>query len=509
MKLFKIFLVSLLTINSPVLAEPLVYQLLDVEPTDWAYEALLYLVEKYGCIAGYPDQTFGGNRVLTRYEFAAGLNSCLNSLASIDSTDIETIKRLQTDFQPELQSVKSKVETLETRVSTLEDQNFSTTVKLFGLVTLNLMGATGSERADGSGSISTNPAFMYTGLLSFNASFTGTDQLTISLYSANQTPIDELVTGTDMTRIGIFDLGFNDQVVIGDLVYRFNVTKNLHITIDAVGGQFTDSVSQAYGGPLTPFIFAPYNSSISRFGVVDPAYYQILFRPGVVAVQSLGDRVFLGAGYFGNSSNSNDPNQGFFGTYAAAAQVTGVVTEKFIVTLLYINAYDEDTSVSLSGETSSAFANQPFGTTPTSSNHVSLGFGWTVTPKLVIHGDTSFGFATAKSDYTFDGNNNINGFAGVKGDNATIVQWNLGISLLDLFGEGNVGSIVLGNPYKVIDHSRRDGENSTAWHLEASYKYQLNDNIYFQSGYLIVLNPENNSDNSAVGTWIFKTVFSF
>ena len=54
-----------------------VNQLKDVDPKDWAYQALRNLVGNYGCIAGYPDGTFQGNRTLTRYEFAAGLNACL------------------------------------------------------------------------------------------------------------------------------------------------------------------------------------------------------------------------------------------------------------------------------------------------------------------------------------------------------------------------------------------------------------------------------------------------
>jgi hypothetical protein len=53
-----------------------VTQLSDVRPGDWAYEALRSLVERYGCIAGYPDGTFKGNRAMTRYEFAAG-SECL------------------------------------------------------------------------------------------------------------------------------------------------------------------------------------------------------------------------------------------------------------------------------------------------------------------------------------------------------------------------------------------------------------------------------------------------
>jgi hypothetical protein len=55
-----------------------VSQLTDVKPTDWVFQALQSLVERYGCIAGYPDRTFRGNRALTRYEFAAGVNACLD-----------------------------------------------------------------------------------------------------------------------------------------------------------------------------------------------------------------------------------------------------------------------------------------------------------------------------------------------------------------------------------------------------------------------------------------------
>jgi hypothetical protein len=38
-----------------------VSQLTDVRPTGWAFQALQSLVERYGCIVGYPDKTFCGN----------------------------------------------------------------------------------------------------------------------------------------------------------------------------------------------------------------------------------------------------------------------------------------------------------------------------------------------------------------------------------------------------------------------------------------------------------------
>ncbi|MDJ0800379.1 MAG: iron uptake porin, partial [Calothrix sp. MO_167.B12] len=63
-----------------------VSQFSDVQPTDWAFQALQSLVERYGCIAGYPNGTYRGNRALTRYEFAAGLNACLDRVNELIAT---------------------------------------------------------------------------------------------------------------------------------------------------------------------------------------------------------------------------------------------------------------------------------------------------------------------------------------------------------------------------------------------------------------------------------------
>ena len=37
-----------------------VNQFTDVLPTDWAYQALTNLVERYGCVAGYPNDSYKG-----------------------------------------------------------------------------------------------------------------------------------------------------------------------------------------------------------------------------------------------------------------------------------------------------------------------------------------------------------------------------------------------------------------------------------------------------------------
>ena len=77
-----------------------VSELSDVLPSDWAYTALQRLVEEYGCLEGYPDRSYRGNRAMTRYEFAAGLNACLDVIVQLigGGDDLDTIRRLQEEF---------------------------------------------------------------------------------------------------------------------------------------------------------------------------------------------------------------------------------------------------------------------------------------------------------------------------------------------------------------------------------------------------------------------------
>ena len=119
----------------------------DVKPTDWAFSALQSLVEKYGCIVGYPDKTFRGSRAMTRYEAAAALNACMDRISEllaqglaekVNKEDLAAVIKLQEEFRAELDQLKGKVDSLEVRASRLERQQFSTTTKLTGEVILNL-----------------------------------------------------------------------------------------------------------------------------------------------------------------------------------------------------------------------------------------------------------------------------------------------------------------------------------------------------------------------------------
>ncbi len=106
-------------------------QFSDVKPTDWAYQTLSNLVERYGCVAGYPNGTFKGGQAMTRYEAAALLNACLDRVT--ETTD--ELKRLIKEFQKELAVLRGRVDGLEARVGELQATQFSTTTKLSGLAT--------------------------------------------------------------------------------------------------------------------------------------------------------------------------------------------------------------------------------------------------------------------------------------------------------------------------------------------------------------------------------------
>lgn len=105
-----------------------VNQFSDVLPTDWAYQALSNLVEKYGCVAGYPNGKFKGGNAMTRYEAAALLNACLDRISEVT----DELQKLLNEFDSELTVLTSRVDGLESKVGQLQAQQFSTTTKLRG-----------------------------------------------------------------------------------------------------------------------------------------------------------------------------------------------------------------------------------------------------------------------------------------------------------------------------------------------------------------------------------------
>ncbi len=181
-----------------------VSQLSDVQPTDWAFQALQSLVEKYGCIAGYPDGTFRGNRSATRYELAAALNACLDVISDRFATkeDLAAVRKLQEEFAAELATLRGRVDGLEARTAQLEAIQFSTTTKLSGEAIVGFEVAGGGSTTEWKSNFNNivnadndlgttlrslgasavpftqpNPIVVYRTRLNFVTSFTGKDSL--------------------------------------------------------------------------------------------------------------------------------------------------------------------------------------------------------------------------------------------------------------------------------------------------------------------------------------------
>jgi len=223
-----------------------VNQFSDLRPSDWAYQALTNLVEKYGCVAGYPDGTYKGGQAMTRYEAAALLNACLDRVTEVT----DELQRLMDEFKKELAVLKGRVDGLEAKVGTLEAQQFSTTTKLSGLATF----VVGGIAYSGSGknnirdyrgqpvALPENVTFNYDLQLTFDTSFTGKDLLRTNLRAGN---FATSVFGGEPHALGNsaeLEIAFEEDtgpniVGIDKLFYQFPIGNQFTATVGARVGQ--------------------------------------------------------------------------------------------------------------------------------------------------------------------------------------------------------------------------------------------------------------------------------
>ncbi|WP_264322747.1 iron uptake porin, partial [Zarconia navalis] len=271
------------------------------------------LVERWGCIVGYPDSRYRGNQPLSRYEFAAGLNACLDRLAdflddsraNVTDEDLAIVRRLQTEFAAELETLQGRVDALEARTSELEAGQFSTTTQLSGEVSFAISSAFGDRKADGE-DLDSIPVFNNRVRLSFNTSFTGEDRLSTQLEALSVVPFgpgeddEPNVTGTNMTRTA-FDEGTENEVVLSKLYYAFPVSDRLHLSVDAIGGEFSETVSETYN----EYFEEEFNGAISRFGRLNSIYYHGEEGTGLTLNYELNEAIDISAGYL--ALNASEP----------------------------------------------------------------------------------------------------------------------------------------------------------------------------------------------------------
>ncbi|MEQ9234957.1 iron uptake porin [Coleofasciculus sp. E2-BRE-01] len=497
-----------------------VSQLRDVSPGDWAYEALRSLVERYGCIAGYPDGTFRGNRAMTRYEFAAGLNACLQQIERLignvpDNIEgLPTLRRLIEEFEAELATLGARVDNLEGRVAFLEDNQFSTTTKLSGEVIFGLADAFGDEVGD-----DVNTVFHDRVRLNFLTSFTGKDMLQTRLQAGNAALLlaRNGVTfddGSQFTQEGRFtyDGDNGNDVIIDILRYRFPLGDKATVQIVANNG-----LHHYYVDTVNPFLegLAGGSNAISRFAERNPIYRIGPFGAGAAIALKPSDNLRVDLGYISNTaSNPGEDNGLFNGNYSGIAQI--VYGSRFKIGLTYVHAYDDGSFNDgdgarrfLLGGTGTAFANL----NPAQlANATNLSADTLSTPVV----SNSYGI---EASLKFSPSFLVNGWVGKTdarliglGD-ADIWNFALGLVFPDLGKEGNLAAIVAGAEPTLRGLDVPGGTNNFnrdfAYHIEGFYKYQVSDNLSITPGIIWLTSPNQNSDNSDAVIGTVRTTFTF
>ena len=465
-----------------------VNQLRDVSPGDWAYEALRNLVETYGCIAGYPDGTYRGNRAMTRYEFAAGLNACLQQIERliaastadfVTKNDLATLQRLMEEFEAELATLGTRVDNLEGRVAFLEDNQFSTTTKLQGEVVFGLTTAFDGTDDD-------QVTFQDRVRLAFVSSFTGRDQLYTRLDAGNAA----FPGGLDQGAL-TFNFNNGNNIDLGWLAYYFPIGEKISVYLPAAFPLWQDFVPTL--SDLDDFTGA--SGALSSFAESSPIYKIGLASGGGIGANfSLSDALTISAGYFGGDSfDPSDGNGLFNGEYSALGQITFSPSDSIKVAFTYVNAYFNDLgggNAIFDTGVGTANARQPFGAgadVRASTNSYGIQGYLRLSESLSLN---AFGLYTDVSQE--------NG-----GGDEEIWSYGLGIALPDLGKEGNLGGIVVGaEPYV-------GGQDDTALHIEGFYKYQVSDNISITPGVVWITAPFGDQDNDDAIIGTIRTTFKF
>jgi Carbohydrate-selective porin, OprB family/S-layer homology domain len=498
-----------------------VSQLSDVKPTDWAFQALQSLVERYGCIVGYPDRTYRGNRALTRYEFAAGLNACMdrvNELIAaatadlVKKEDLATLQKLQEEFAAELATLRGRVDGLEAKTATLEKQQFSTTTKLSGEAIFALTGENGSKNRNGT-------VFQDRVRLSLNTSFTGKDRLVTRLAAGNANSFNTAgriagTGGNEGTQTFNTNAGGNNAVSIDWVAYYTTLADKFNVYIPVTGGLHYDyaptasSMDDGDGG----------TSTLSMFGQRNPIY---AIGGGAGAGATFDVSGFkVSAGYLSGSANTPGAGSGIFsGDNSVLVQAAYAPTNSPLqVAATYVKAYNKTGGIfDASGPalgTNRANNVNPFNN-PTASSRVDA-YGLSTSLKLggglMVN---AFGML-AKVDEIGDGLR--------AGD-----VWSYGASLgLQDFGKkGSLLGLVVGvEPYYAGGKQTLPGGpfvpafngSSTPFnannkkaplHIEGFYKYQLTDKVSVTPGVIWINNPGQTEGNNDTFIGTVRTTFSF
>ena len=536
-----------------------VQQLRDIAPTDWAYEALRSLVDRYGCISGFPNQTYRGDRALSRYEFAAGLSSCLNQIerllassSSVDRGDLATIERLTQEFDAELTAIEGRLDTLESRTAVLEDNSFSTTTKLLGNLFLNLTGATadgdvsieagsldaplnlrrGARDANNNPIISTveddpEVTFSYYTWLNFTSSFTGEDNLNIQLVAGNgNSPANNFVSaglyntfGTPFTDQTGTATGTSD-VEVREAFYDFPIGEKLRVIVGPRINWYRYFDNNAY----TFFLTGAGSFNSSGGTLVNP----IDRGSGAVITYDLNDLLTFKLGYLGENTEflpaaffntSSDPEKGLFSaTQTLTAEIDFAIADRANIRLMYTRAtldnnqpiFDADGNLTgfgvggATGEPIYGVADDGFGGTigDAPADTFSVNFDWAILDKFGVFGRYNYGSTSIRPTNPDLENGEVNAQA-----------FQIGVAFPDLGKEGALGTLSFVVPFDITDGEEflvsGSGDGGTQYDFEATYNFPVNDNISLLPAFYLIANPNNFEDNPDIYVGNLRMQFEF
>ena len=456
-----------------------VNQLSEISPPDWRSQRLNRIARDTMCLGTEYRQS---DRVITRAEFAVGLKECLARLnvGGLTREDLDFIARMEREFAPELAALVQRIDNVEARTERLEAQRFSTTSKFNGEVLFQL--------GDSFSSLDNSQLFTgYRARLNFDTSFYGEDRLRVRFDARNTGELEE-VEDTFMVRLGVD--GESDNELTTEVSYDFVIGERIQgvVGINSVGA---DDVAEVLN-PLS----SSGQGAVSRFARRNPATLRGASGTGAGIQYEFNDSLQIGLGYFADGDDAANPSDsaGLFGaSYSGVVQLLAEPVEDLEVALTYTRSYYREDEARLMGATGSENANEPFEEDPTSSNNFGFQVNWEVSDRLELGG--WFGYTAASSE--------------IDDESATILNTALTLALPDLGKEGSEGGIIIGIPPIVTQHDNSEIEDErTSLHLEAFYRYQINDNIAITPGIFWITQPDH-SDRDSIVVGTIRTQFRF
>ena len=516
-----------------------VSQLTDIDPSHWAFQALQSLVERYGCIEGYPERTYRGNRALSRYEFAAGLNACLDRIQELiaaavtdlpSKEDLATIRRLQEEFKSEITGLRERIDPLETRTAKLEANQFSTTTQLRGFAAFNLTNAWAGDEVKAEGlnpfnarrdPLSNRPVIREVGeqnitfsnfvVLTLNTSFTGKDLLVTELGSGNGNPgVNNYISAGNFNSGGVsfFDktVGVDpNDIVLRELLYSLRVANSLRITVGPRINWFRFFDANAFTFPGT---------GTSSFNSINSTFLTSTKRgAGAVIEWNISKQLEFHLGYLVESLEflpgnrpASDPSKGLFeGTNTITAELTYKPSSNANIRLLYQRSNLDRNSVDqIDLRPIFGVADDGFGgaVRDATADTFGINFDGLMTKGLGVFG--RYTYASTHIDPVR---------VGIEDGRVNAQTFQVGLAFPDLGKRGALATLSFVVPFDILAGEKflvsGAGNGGTQYEIEASYYLPLTQNIAVVPGFYVISNINNFDDNPTVFVGNLRTQFSF